>query len=508
MSEWSKQKTEFLKIAIANGISHPGQIAEAFPLGYNVPQAKIEKWLTRLLANPSEFSTQRRYINRFMVGADPEFIFQAIRSDEDAQTYLSRQPAKDLGLKQGPAFGADNNGRLAEIRPAPSRSVIEVCASILDTFRWMAILAPETLKYQWACGAWQFEDGLGGHVHFGRKRPHRDAEIAGLDDLQAMTLALGMFPMAEVSRRRQPDGRGNHAYGLPGDFRHQRHGYEYRTWPSWLDSPSFAFLIMTLSKLVVHEPGLLRFQRNVKSQNIAQQIKNFLAYYKNLDDDARLALCVLQRGIPRHIGGDFRGRWGIGLLGLDPELVKPSYVPLSIRASKDGIAQVFAHLLTGKPLAFQTPTPTWTPSSIPSGYKMCIDIVETVGRKGLGEIICDLCFSNEYPMKITQDDFGPRALVVTTDLRQVLTPGHELKKYIEFAKLPSSAISISPWWCEGGRSSIVKQCLTSGLFPIWRVKDVRPDSYKQWRANIWKEQPAHKFKSQVLFNVGREFQRS
>src|SRR5581483_8667143 len=123
----------FYRVAISHGISAPEGMHRAFPLGCAVSEQILESWLKRLQKLP-EFGPQRRYVNRFKVGADPEFVFvsSGLTRDED-----SRVDAHHLGLQQGPAFGADNNGRLAEIRPHPSRSALRVCASILSTLRWM-----------------------------------------------------------------------------------------------------------------------------------------------------------------------------------------------------------------------------------------------------------------------------------------------------------------------------------------------------------------------------------
>src|SRR5581483_4609146 len=68
-------------------------------------------------------------------------------------------------------------------------------------------------------------------------------------------LAWASIPR-EMAERRGGDRLGQH-YGMPGDFRLQTHGYEYRTFPSWLDSPALAFISITLAKLCVHCPGLV-----------------------------------------------------------------------------------------------------------------------------------------------------------------------------------------------------------------------------------------------------------
>src|SRR5579863_4130760 len=124
MSQWLKQRNEFYKVMITQGITRLEELTEAFPLGYSVPQERIEKWFCRLLKSPKGFSEQRRYVNRFKIGADPEFIFQTeLKATDEYDKIISksvRVDASQLKLRQGLAFGADNNGRLTEIRPYPS----------------------------------------------------------------------------------------------------------------------------------------------------------------------------------------------------------------------------------------------------------------------------------------------------------------------------------------------------------------------------------------------------
>ena len=195
------------------------------------------------------FSRQKRFVNRFCLGADPEWIFG---SREDPGLKAS---AKDFGMKTGCAFGMDSNGRLAELRAYPSRWAVEVVAGIAETLRWVPLAASNTLAYDYVAGAHKTEDSLGGHVHLGRKRPYRADEILALDALNHALAAAGVFPLKEWNYRRSQRG-GRFGYGQDGDIRLQGHGYEYRAFPSWLDSPRQAFLVLTLSKLAVVDPKL------------------------------------------------------------------------------------------------------------------------------------------------------------------------------------------------------------------------------------------------------------
>ena len=66
---------------------------------------------------PNAVPAVPRLLNHFKLGADPEFAFL----NEGKQ-----HSAHDFGLRAGLCFGADNNGRLVELRPRASRYAVEV----------------------------------------------------------------------------------------------------------------------------------------------------------------------------------------------------------------------------------------------------------------------------------------------------------------------------------------------------------------------------------------------
>ena len=490
MSKWIEQREAFYKIAIARGMTKPEELKEAFPLGTEVPRERLTRWLARLTEVPKDFASQRRYVNRFKVGADPEFTFIA-------RGTTSRKDAQAFSLKQGPAFGADNNGRLAEIRPHPSRSVVEVCASVLATLRWMAILHPQTTSYEWHAGAWSVEDGLGGHVHFGRKRPNRAREIAALDSIEETMLDLGLFDAVQQETRRGGDSH-HQLYGRLGDFRLQAHGYEYRTFPSWLDSPELAFLTMTLAKLGVHDPSFVWPYK--KGANNNNRLVNFLSYYKNSDDDARLASAML-KGRVFGRGGDFKPRWGISVLGMIGGQ-RPSVVPLSIKPSKEDTAEMFEYLLNQTPLKMRIPTPTWEPINPPRGYRMVIDSSQTIQRKGIGELCWDICCSEQMMLSIARENVPGhnrrRPVAIWRDL------GRSIPNNI-FAKhgISQEIIFIHPESLDQGRSGAIRQLLLSGALPLWRVKDVQPNSWDQWKAHGFLPKKKNLYCGEVIYGDGQ-----
>jgi hypothetical protein len=511
MGEFAEYRTAFFKEIIAHGVSEREDLKKAFPLGWAVPDKTLYSWLRKVQRLP-EFSTQRRYVNRFKLGADPEFVFvrkRAARISRDEE-YPSSEVASDpleqrvdahnLGMRQGQAFGADNNGRLAEIRPHPSRSALKVCASVMNTLRWMGVCFPAIFDLGWKCGAFVHGDGIGGHVHFGRKRPTRQVEIAALDVLSDMFLALGVYPMKEVTARRNGDRLGQH-YGAPGDFRLQSHGYEYRTFPSWLDSPSLAFLTLTLAKLVVHNPELvLSFPVTGSAKLQFQRLWNLLAYYKEVDDDALLACYILRRGLPKHEGKDFKGTWGVGMK--TPEAA-PRLVPRDIPAGPVDVAEMFAHLYEGKPLTSRYPTATWSPLNPPKGYEMAINRAQTIQVKGLGELIWDLCCPEGMKLQIAGATREGRSIVMSRVMasflprnwRSKLDPGMTATISDDYS---GCTICISPEWREGPRAKQTRKLLLGGMFPIWKVHNMSSDAYTQWKEGREEKKAPSYWKSKVL----------
>lgn len=476
--KWQEQHEAFKREAIRLGIGRLEEIDEAMPFGCDVPKPLLERWINRLSFVPTEFSSQRRYVNRFKIGADPEFIFV---------TEGERCNAQHLKLAQGLAFGMDNNGRLTEIRPYPSRSVVESVASILTTLRWLAVLVPKTLSFEWHSGAFLFGDGLGGHVHFGRKRPGRDIEVKALDAIDDELLSLKCYPLAEVKKRRDGDQHNQH-YGLPGDYRKQRHGYEYRTFPSWLDSPELAFLTMTLSKLAVQNPRLVQGFVPSDIMRHVRRIKNLLAYYKDVDDDARLALMMLSRKIPVHIGKDFRSRWGLPtskefLAGV-PEV---QFIPACIKPDSEDIKEVFDHLLGVKSLSFRVPKPTWSPLVPLSNYTMVLPTVETYQAKGLGELLFDVVQSKDFTYKIQNSREGTKQQFYTIpgSLAAKLPKGWEKlvdKKIRAYGGIHDTQTTI--YSLQSAREASfdeARRLLLETVFPYWTIDKVKPDSWEQWK---------------------------
>lgn len=491
--KWHEQHEAFKKLAIQQGISRLEQLNQALPFGCTVPRPKIDKWLNALLRLPKDFSVQRRYVNRFKLGADPEFIFTKNGERIDARVY---------GLAQGLAFGMDNNGRLTEIRPYPSRSALNVVASILSALRWLSIIYPTTLESEWQAGAFLLGDGLGGHVHFGRKRPTQAQEVKALDSIDEDLMALGVYPVREVLRRRQGDDRNQH-YGMPGDIRPQVHGYEYRSFPSWLDSPELAFLTIVLSKLAVHCPSLVQGYIPLQDKDrYFQRVRNLLSCFKDTDDDARVALGMIARQMPMHLGGDFKKRWGIEALSVKPN--KVDFIPSSIKPSEADVVELFDYFTKGNPLKMQVPTPTWQPTTIMEGYASVIAETNTHGAKGLGELVWDIVRHKSLPYTFYNDRHGNNPnnyFSIPKSLADTLPVGwRKLTQYkINVYNGDSHYIYSQEKMRDPAHLPEARRLLLRTILPFWKVSEVKTDSILQWRSCLRISPPAKKFVGKILF---------
>lgn len=434
---------------------------------------RLERWFERFYgAGDIKINLDTpRLVNHFTVGADPEFMF----TSNDGRL----APAEGFGLHTGSCAGADQNQRLVELRPAPSKRVLDIVASILAELRWLAFTRPMTQRYQWISFPYEETDGIGGHVHFGRKNTAhlRGIEIEGLDSAFGVLLDAGVFSRLGQARRTAAT-----EYGRLSDVRPQRFGYEYRTFPTWLDSPWMAFLTLTISKLVVHH------RRLVVPVGVppAVWIKNLLAAYKGLDDDALLAYKVLLvRGLPKQNLTDLRAAWAIERHNYKPPV---TYDPKILYPSKEEIAEVFTHFDTGAPLLMGVPNFFKTAKAIPEDYTTAVKSNwENRRYYALPELLSELIVYEGAPLWVrgTEDDesdrftvFGPSSLTWRTKVRQTLT------SFLPEAAITFSAgspqITVPKKYRKAGRIEKTRAFMTSGLFPIWHISQIHSDSYNEW----------------------------
>lgn len=386
MSRYAELRPEFFK-ALAVGQPAPHVIEQ-------VPQTVLDKWTNRFyrVSRPSEVPRSPRLLNHFKLGADPEFSF----------LYGEKQmAASDYGLRAGLCFGADNNGRLVELRPKASTYAVEVVASILSELRWLAVMCPKVLSLTWKAGAFSGFDGLGGHVHFGRKRSKTShfgkelptllkSEVLALDRINQLLHLVGIFSEEERVARLAKK------YGQQSDWRPQVHGYEYRSFPSWLTSPWVTYLTIVLSKLAVLNPEMVAAIPVVKGQTqlARKQIRSLLAYFKGMDDDALLAYLGLDIwGFPQFQSGlvDFKELWGIRPFIKAADFTLPQVLPLAVAPSRRDLEDIYFHVLQGRPIYNAQPSEAqWPFRTVPKNFETYQGKIDTHLCPGLGELCWDL----------------------------------------------------------------------------------------------------------------------
>jgi len=305
----------------------------------------------------TSYTQHPRLVNHFKIGADPEFILV-----NAAGSYIH---AETLGLNTTRAFGCDMAGRQAELRTIPSRSALEVTASLAEALQWMgAFHKDEVMNLHWMATAFNGKDGCGGHIHFGRRRPTRDTEIRIMDNLTSRLMAEGVLLKNYFLARRQGT-----KYGKWGDFRAQVYGYEYRTTPTYLASPWLTFYVLTVAKLAVHDGKLFA---GIGAASLPDSA-TLLERYKDKDQDAAIAFETVKRiGKPKEDMTDFKYRWGVwsGNVGICSDS-SHYFIPSALAPSFETCRGLFNHFVHGMPfVSYKAPSVTWAPYTLPKDVSL------------------------------------------------------------------------------------------------------------------------------------------
>src|SRR5690606_27831164 len=169
------------------------------------------------------------------------------------------------------------------LRPRPSSSPREL---IVRLYRGMLLAAKKinNPNVSWLAGALP-RPGLpiGGHIHFSGV-PLGSAILRALDNY--VTLPLVLLEDKRGLKRRP-------TYGFLGNFREKFHGgFEYRTPPSWLVSPTLTKGILSLAKLIALNYPFLTYWplRDVSVQK---------AYYRGEEEVVKSIVPALWREVRR-----------------------------------------------------------------------------------------------------------------------------------------------------------------------------------------------------------------
>jgi len=225
-------------------VNTPLAKAYALHLRQRIREAELRQTLPIFQkANP-------HYLDKVVsVGADPEFMLLDCRTRRlvMASRFFPREGA--VGCDSRFVRGAVSGYPLAELRPAPSYSPLQLAENIRTAMRKALRMAPYA-NIQWRAGSMPFTAfPVGGHIHF------KGVLLSGqlmraLDNYLAVPLLLIEEP-ATARRRREK-------YGYLGDFRLKTHGgFEYRTPASWLVSPDVTRAALCLAKVIASEYHVL-----------------------------------------------------------------------------------------------------------------------------------------------------------------------------------------------------------------------------------------------------------
>lgn len=307
---------------------------------------------------PSRFL--KDVINPWLLGADPEF---AILTPPDV-IVPNGGPTAVNTTKAAGQIGSDHNGRVWELRPAPSPSAYVVATNLwkllrqqemdkLQAFKWKSgalggrkapVLngnQPTTLagwiEYYSGVG-WGFSeaqataqaqhsleqqqqmlqatssnfDTLGGHVHFGISGLN-SAQREGLNRVTTGLLSLDVLPHKENSRRLAITVHGSPQYGHlnSADAVRDCQGHvEYRCPPSWLDRPGQALAALTCYKLAAARPSSVKWPGE---QALKSGLLDWLETLADVDVDAWiLSRYINSRGfesIQADPSSDFKPLW-------------------------------------------------------------------------------------------------------------------------------------------------------------------------------------------------------
>lgn len=163
-------------------------------------------------------------------------------------------------------IGCDTQSAIGELRPkyfndplSHFRYVNHLIRTLFDAFNKYGF-CDETNIFQIRAGTCHKDLCIGGHIHFGIKHiidsmspmPERvyDTIIVGLDAW------LSHYAGTLLRRIEHPQGSSQRTimgYGIPGGFRPQPYGIEWRMPASWLVSPEIAKAAICLSYIIVYE---------------------------------------------------------------------------------------------------------------------------------------------------------------------------------------------------------------------------------------------------------------
>ena len=275
--------------------SDDGAVRVAGPFG-EPEERDLPLWLEAVGAFRSELAEEAETGRRreLLIGADPEFLLVA---PDGRVVSASRFFPRD-GAAGSDALRVRGQLRcpVAELRPDPASDPDGLMRGIRGLMRRAELLAaPDGRPLRWLAGGMPVPGfALGGHIHL--NVPPNARLLRVLDSCVALPLAA-----AEDERgvRRRP------RYGALGDFRVKRHGFEYRTPPSWLVSPLAAQAAFAAALLAARHTSEIALLTGLPSETEAGR----RAYYEGDRDTLRAMALRVHDAMRRVPGYAMYRRW-------------------------------------------------------------------------------------------------------------------------------------------------------------------------------------------------------
>jgi hypothetical protein len=250
----------------------------------------------------------RKLLNKFMVGADPEFA--VLKGSRLVVVKPLPNPLEGIG-----DIGQDHGGRVLELHPIQTRGIYALVKRMQALFPTMKQWDSSEFKFKAGAIAKsdEAEDALGGHVHFGftakdMMGPQGGMEpfnvfLKKLDKFTHCLEALDILPEKESERRRTVSEYGRpSAYRASGRDNH----LEYRTMASWLASPELAFLCLTGAKLIAFNP-----EGDVPTPGTISKVE-LVEFFEQYKEDTNALRCIdkVLPDLPKtDPGADIREAW-------------------------------------------------------------------------------------------------------------------------------------------------------------------------------------------------------
>jgi len=338
-----------------------------------------------------------------------------------------------------------------------SRRVLEVVGNLAFGLQGADVLSTHSGAYSWESGGWLKEGfPLSGRVGFARLRTeNRLREVVALDEVMELLISAGVFSREEQKLRNTWPMA---PVGLLGDWKKQSWGWEYRGFPSFVESPAQAMLVLTLTKLAVVRPDLIMLNRtNGDSPEYAtHRIKMFLAYFRGLDDDAELCWEMIRRhGLPKKPRG-MNTAWGITFL---PKVERKGIGVVAAEAPKGIQAKIWAALVENTPIPVIGGYESLM-VEIPKGWKP-VGMVPMVfrGTLHIGE------HSNVVAARLHESEMEAPTWWAQRQRVKIARLGLKVKSK------PSYNFVLSSYALKR-KLSVFKELLCDGSIGVWKLEDV------------------------------------